>query len=285
MENDPNQVNMKGIVKGGLKNSGRFNFNDVSYPSMTMNNGKSSDGKDERINEDTYNFALGEIDKLKQEIKQINKNHDESIIEALKRGQEDGFNKGLLKGKEEAVLEVDGKLEVLQQEIAQAFQVLGQEKEKYSRDLLQGSQQILLALISKIVGKLADGQTQFVEQAVKKAIEALGNESNLVIKVAPIEHEYVKDNHEFWIPINKHLDSIKVEPDPRITKGGCLIETEAGSIDMRLETCLSQLEEIVSNGFAKLHNTGNTKNAEEVKASETNETEITSDDNEDSEET
>jgi flagellar assembly protein FliH len=285
MENDPNQVNMKGIVKGGLKNNGRFNFNDISYPSMTMNSGKSGNGKDERINEDTYNFALGEIDKLKQEIKQINKNHDESIIEALKRGQEDGFNKGLLKGKEEAVLEVDGKLEVLQQEIAQAFQVLGQEKEKYSRDLLQGSQQILLALISKIVGKLADGQTQFVEQAVKKAIEALGNESNLVIKIAPIEHEYVKDNHEFWIPINKHLDSIKVESDPRITRGGCLIETEAGSIDMRLETCLSQLEEIVSHGFEKLQNTGNTTNAEETKTSEANGAEITIDDNENSEET
>jgi hypothetical protein len=64
-----------------------------------------------------------------------------------------------------------------------------------------------------------------------------------------------------------------------------LIETEAGSIDMRLETCLSQLEEIVSHGFEKLQNTGNTTNAEATKTSEANGAEITIDDNENSEET
>ena len=40
-----------------------------------------------------------------------------------------------------------------------------------------------------------------------------------------------------------HLELV---PDARIEKGGCLLETEAGSVDVRLPTLVSQAKEALS---------------------------------------
>jgi len=52
----------------------------------------------------------------------------------------------------------------------------------------------------------------------------------------------VKEHRQDLITLLDGIDHLEITDDQRVGKGGCIIETNAGNIDARIETQLEQVE-------------------------------------------
>jgi flagellar assembly protein FliH len=78
----------------------------------------------------------------------------------------------------------------------------------------------------------------FVEEALKKAV----GRAKLMVHLNPADVEAVELEIQN-LQLSVGAGEIELVPDARIEQGGCLLETEAGSVDAQLPTVVSQVKD------------------------------------------
>jgi flagellar assembly protein FliH len=84
-----------------------------------------------------------------------------------------------------------------------------------------------------------------IAQTIQKAFRFVEEGQKLFIQVHPADGPRVRDELPLWIPVNKALQKITVEENPRLQRGGCIVDTGAGRVDARIETQTAQLLDVV----------------------------------------
>jgi flagellar biosynthesis/type III secretory pathway protein FliH len=74
----------------------------------------------------------------------------------------------------------------------------------------------------------------------------------LTVRLSPRDHAAVQEMIES-IPEAAGLEGLRLRSDPKITSGGCLLETEAGRLDGRLETQLERIEAALRKREVEFH--------------------------------
>ncbi|MGL1138590.1 FliH/SctL family protein, partial [Vibrio parahaemolyticus] len=74
-----------------------------------------------------------------------------------------------------------------------------------------------------------------------KAVELASEEENVLVQMNPEQVEFIEllrqqTNREF-----EFLKKLRLEPNASIKAGGCVVETNYGEVDARIETRLQQL--------------------------------------------
>ena len=107
----------------------------------------------------------------------------------------------------------------------------------------------MFGMITKITKKIIQHEVNTIEQSVKPsipwAIESVIDKVNLTHSIHPSD----KSQAEAFSPELKNLFSeiknITFEEHPGIEKGGCVIETNFGTIDARVDQLENQIEKIL----------------------------------------
>lgn len=113
------------------------------------------------------------------------------------------------------------------------------------RDSLQSSiTDIALAAIAKIIGEQLTDVRQ-VSQSIEHIIYESGFAGAMKVLVAPTHYEELTSAGGIVLQRlgNRQLE---LQPDPRVSYGGCILETAGGVIDGRYEVQLKNLRTIVS---------------------------------------
>jgi len=88
--------------------------------------------------------------------------------------------------------------------------------------------------------------TEILEQNLSKVIGA----NEITIKLNPAEYKIVeKTSKEYLSSIG--ISKIRFEQNESITKGGCLIETEIGNLDARIDSQLNEILKILESKLTK----------------------------------
>ncbi|HQU82905.1 MAG TPA: FliH/SctL family protein [Pyrinomonadaceae bacterium] len=105
------------------------------------------------------------------------------------------------------------------------------------KDLLR----LAVRLAEKIVGREIKKDSKTVVDIVSAALQNARQQEKLTVRVNPADLLTVEAEMERFSSATRvrYLDFIA---DPRVSIGGCLIESEVGTIDARLETQLRVLE-------------------------------------------
>ena len=155
-------------------------------------------------------------------------------------------------------------------------------QEKTRRDIEQDFTQKLIRKYEEVYNILKEFDDKFVE--LEKSFERLVIVTSFEMAKKVVQHEIESSsviNENVKISINKiiganevHLkmhsldieelneasknlihsssfNRIKIEPDERIERGGCLIETEIGSVDARISTQLNELKKCLEDNIEK----------------------------------
>jgi flagellar assembly protein FliH len=155
-------------------------------------------------------------------------------------------------------------------------------QEKTRRDIEQDYTQKLIRKYEEVYNILKEFDDKFVE--LEKSFERLVIITSFEMAKKVVQHEIESSsviNDNVRISINKiiganevhlkmhpsdieelseasksliHSSSftrIKIEPDDRIERGGCLIETEIGSVDARITTQLNELKKCLEDNVEK----------------------------------
>lgn len=110
--------------------------------------------------------------------------------------------------------------------------------------LLEVEQDVLklsIRLAEKIIGREIKSDKQTIADTVATAMRNVRQQERLIIRVNPLDFLHIQE-FKNTLSHSGRAQFLDIEPDPKITSGGCIIESEVGTVDARLETQLKILE-------------------------------------------
>ncbi len=100
-------------------------------------------------------------------------------------------------------------------------------------------------IAEKILGQRLNAEPEAMVSIVREALRGIREERNLTIKVNPEDLDVVTGHvHELEESVPGEC-RIRVVPGAAVTPGGCIVESELGTIDARIETQLKCLEQML----------------------------------------
>lgn len=158
--------------------------------------------------------------------------------EIEKEAYEKGFSEGERAGRETG----EKMVEAVLKQYTQTLEGL----KGMRHNLLTGSEREVVRLSLEVAKKVVKREVcvdeELILALVKVALSRLADQSLMTVRVNPkdcqsILHFRVSPGHrDSW------HDGIKLVEDPLITRGGCLIETDSGVIDARVEEQFREIE-------------------------------------------
>jgi len=203
--------------------------------------------------EDSDSTSAFILDKIQEEIAGLDKSHRRKIDrivqqEVLKRLQEiqeqaysKGFELGRVEGRDQAIREANEKLE---REIQAITELISNLQDQYE-ELAKKNENRIIELIFKIASRIATKTLEIDQQAivevVRQTVSNISMNDQMIIEIHPnlihfFEELQSKAGRDF-----EFLKNAKFEPNEGISIGGCVVRTEFGQIDARLETRINNL--------------------------------------------
>ena len=153
----------------------------------------------------------------------------EAVKNQIEKEREDARNEGFSKGKMEGLATVTEKLMTLEKK-----------KEEFFASAEPEIIKLVMAVAEKVIGQIASERPEVVKDVVKQALErSLGD--RIVVKLNPEDYRKITDEHYEFRDVLDRTKRIHLKEDETIMKGGCVVETEVGTIDAQIDT---QLEAI-----------------------------------------
>ena len=180
---------------------------------------EKASGDAARIRQD----AAAEAEKIKAQA------YEEARKEGFEKGQREGFEKGLA--------EVN--------KLISQLELITRDADECRRNILENAKHDIVDLSVKIAEKVV--KTTCAKQrdiAVRNAEYALGllkEKSPVVIKVNLADMDIAREYRSMLLNMFDKVESIKVAEDPAVEQGGCIIESNSGGVDARIQTQLSSI--------------------------------------------
>lgn len=165
-----------------------------------------------------------------------NKDSERMKIEedAYKKGFTDGIHAGRLK----ILGEIENELKLLRVLIDGIERVRKEIYGNIEADVVE----ISLTIARKIIYEAAEKERQIAVDTVKEAIKKASDREMLKIKINPVDYQMLNQKRTELIQCLDGIKSIIFEEDESIQRGGCLIETNQGDIDARIDSQIRVIE-------------------------------------------
>ena len=165
------------------------------------------------------------------------------IQEEIARERRTAIEEGRAQGYQDGMAESRKEIEEELQRLKSLIEGLSEEMNKRLSDSEDAIVEVVSASIAKIVGDVML-TPEGVVGVVRNAIDQLTQRGKLIVRVSPEDFELLEAERKTLLD---GLDETFVEmvPDGRVKLGGCLLETESGGLDGRLEVQLQRLNAVL----------------------------------------
>jgi flagellar assembly protein FliH len=181
-----------------------------------------------------------------------NLSNDNALPSALSRKSLDeietqayirGFNKGEKAGFESAA----DKIESLKRLLDEAVEALHLARNRIQRDTEKEIVELVLTVAERVVGHEVQTNPEAIVAVVREALQKVENQDTVAIKMNPADVDFLDRLRLPLSSLSRNPDGLRIEADESVGIGGCLIETDGGDIDARIESRLR----IVGEAFRK----------------------------------
>jgi len=151
--------------------------------------------------------------------------------EAKKRGYEEG----LKKGREDAAREVTSIVESMKKTIESLTDTRTEFFGKAEKEMVD----LVTMVSSEIVLREIREDEKIIADVLRKAVEEIHIQQKIKVRVNPADLENVKNMEEKLLEEVESITGVEFAADGKITQGGCVIETNIGTLDATLENRLT----------------------------------------------
>ncbi|HNT36718.1 MAG TPA: FliH/SctL family protein, partial [bacterium] len=156
--------------------------------------------------------------------------------EGYEKGLQEGLNKGTQQGRQE-VLKVQKPIgDRLQGIVDAAEQAFSRVCTECEHDMIE----LIISVAEKVIHQQIDQSNEIVLNMVRETIARSADKREVLLRVNPDDVELVREHQEVLSAEFDDMRVLRLEPDPRITRGGCLLETSSGCVDGRVEAQLAE---------------------------------------------
>ncbi len=243
---DPATVGLRKILKSKKQSGESFPLKTHTLEEMsTATKGQKIFSEDEKkiiaLERENVN--------LKDQIKKLKIEAEKKSKDSYQRGLAEGKGQGATEGKSSAESEYNQKIEEIENKVTELVRNV-----EISRNaILKQAHKIILELSREIAGKIINTEltvnNDIVIYVIKKAISHIVDKHGFIVRVSPDDLSNVIDKKEFWTSISQRLEDISIEEDERIEKGGCIIESESGVADARIDVQLSEMKDVIDTAW------------------------------------
>lgn len=181
--------------------------------------------------------------------------------EGLARGEEEGFQKGMEKGEQqgfdagreqgaeaarsEARQELQDSLDTLKKALEEVNFLAEHIVDRYEQQLIR----LVLKIAEKVVSVTLDADDQVVRRTVIDALKTLVNPEEIVLSISPDDYACIEMVKEEFFEEVSSLETVSVQSDALINRGGCKIETRTGTISVDPEDKMQAIQEALLGFF------------------------------------
>lgn len=187
------------------------------------------------------------ISKFKED--QIAAEVEEKTLAQMKLLQEkayqEGYSLGLKEGAEKAFEETKTEIESNLAALEQLINSLGLLRRELVKDHEKEIMQLIFDISKKIIFREVSIDPSLVKELLIGLIDGLDVDGKIQIKLAPRDYQFVEDLLKRKDKKLTQADNISIEADEQIDSGGCLIETNYGSIDATIQQRLDSAWDVL----------------------------------------
>lgn len=157
---------------------------------------------------------------------------------------ENGYRLGEKAGRETA----ENRVEEAVRRYAEAIVELGKIKPMLYAQAERNVVKLALEVAKKVVHREVQADREIIQTLIKVALGRVTVKSAVTIRLHPKDHEIVLAQRAALAVPGENDREITLVPDNSIERGGCLIETECGDVDARIEEQFHEVERTFFDG-------------------------------------
>lgn len=157
---------------------------------------------------------------------------------AFAQSQRDGFvqgkEEGIAAGRDEAGALTRQAKDLLDQMIAERTAILHSIEPEVAR--------LAIKIAERLVTQEVTAHPDVALKMVQQAMTRVRDREQVTLRVAPADADLVREHKDLFARMVEGLRHLEILSDPRVERGGCVIETNLGNVDARISTQLAALE-------------------------------------------
>jgi len=135
-----------------------------------------------------------------------------------------------------------------QEGLAQTTEQLVKARMEHEQFLKNANRELVdlaFKIAEKIIGKQIEIEPQTIISIVKQAMQNVRGSKQLTIRVHPNDAKILRENDEELQEALGRQRMIDILEDKKVQPGGCIIESEIGTVEAQLQTQLERLKKIL----------------------------------------
>jgi flagellar assembly protein FliH len=170
--------------------------------------------------------------------KEIELMKDAAAENGHREGQEKGRREGFEKGREDGRQTYDD----LIRKWNGLLEGIASERKKLLGELKPLLVELVSAALTLCLKKKAENSSDLVLGLAEEALKKAQDRVHLKLHLNPADVGEVETQKE-RLQLSVGTGALELMPDARIEKGGCVLETEAGTVDVRISSVVSRIKE------------------------------------------
>ena len=174
-------------------------------------------------------------------------------VEDLKRRREtverEAYEVGFKAGEEAGLKMGEARIDSVTSKVDRLFDELSAYKENFYKT----NEKELVKLVTSVAGKVVHAELRLnsdvIYNVLKSAVSALVSTDEVVIRLNSEDLEYLRSSRKEFIERLTTTKGFYLEACDKIEKGDCVIESNHGEVDVRLEESLKVLEKSMKEVF------------------------------------
>lgn len=221
-----------------------FELNEMIIQNPSVRRGFTYDSENAR------NFDQSNVNKAKEGVKELLKDAlDKAKRQATdikenarKEGYDAGYADGFQKGEDAAREEFNPFLETINCLIADLTLFRKDMYDKVEREMIQ----MVVDLAKKVIHFEFSTRDDAVQEMIRLAVQSVMDRESMVIKINPAEKGYAESFRPELHHLFSEIKNITFEAHSGVKRGGCVVETNFGVVDARMDMLEEQMDRILN---------------------------------------
>lgn len=183
------------------------------------------------------------LDKVRAEAARIVARAEKDAEAVRRRAEVEGRQAGQRAVEETVRQQLGQQLATLMPALEQAVQDIRHAKQDWLTHWEKSAVHVAAAIAGRLVRRQVSKLPEVTLTLLREALELAAGSSELRIQLNPADHEALEPQVQALVQELSGLGAAEVVADPRVSPGGCRVQTRFGAIDQQFEAQLARIEE------------------------------------------
>jgi flagellar assembly protein FliH len=162
---------------------------------------------------------------------------------AYQRGFDDGRKKGIADAEIKWTSLERQKIEPALMSLHEILSQLNTIRKETHQEIEKEVVELALAIARQVICQEVTFNRDIVVCVAREALAKVEDPGRVKIKMNPSDLEFIRNTRSQLNDLIENIDNVTFEAEEQIQSGGCIIETDLGEIDARIERQLQAVEE------------------------------------------